>query len=250
MSAATAIAQEPPTANPRLDACVAAPTRACVLDEALIRVRAIEPAEARAGQLAKIADAYADAGNIQAALQVVQSMPADPAERLDALHAIAGAQARAGRASEAKETFIAARELAESIVDQLRRAEALQSLAKAQAEAGMATEAASAVARSVALARTLETRTLEIRALSQCAQTRIDGLLKASAELYVGVGNISDALGAARAIKYDHVLRAQALEAIAEAQARSGSSAQIRAILKEALEAVHAAQTPVLSLVY
>ena len=110
-------------------------------EHALVHALAVEPSENRAAGLGTIAEAQAAAGNVGAALRIAQLIPSDQASRIAALRSIAGAQARLGMASEAKETFTQAHQLAEARANQLGRAEVLYSLAQAEAEAGMAAEA-------------------------------------------------------------------------------------------------------------
>jgi tetratricopeptide (TPR) repeat protein len=80
---------------------------------------------------------------------------------------------------------------------------------------------------------------------SASAESRLDGLLKGLAEQQARAGSVSNALGAARSIKYALSAKAEALQAIAEIQAQSGLQNEASLILKEALEAVHASQTPI-----
>jgi tetratricopeptide (TPR) repeat protein len=205
-----------PIADTSWEICLKVPTRACILDEALIRALSIEPAISGATQLANIAEAHATAGNVQAALRIAHSIPSDQLSRLTALRSIAGAQANLGLAKEAKETFIQAHQLAYALTDQLLRAEALLSIAKAEAEAGMATEATSTFEESLKLAEVLE-----ISASSECAlvpapESRLAKLLMELAEQQARAGSISNSLRAARSIKYDIPIRARALLKIAE----------------------------------
>jgi hypothetical protein len=170
------VAQEPPPSM-SWDACLKAPTRACILDEALVHALAIEPSQktldgtfVRSTQLAKIAEAQAAAGNVQAALRIAQS-------RVIAWRSIAGAQARLGMESEAKETFTQTHQLADALADQLSRAEVLYSLAQGEAEARLAAEATNAFEESLKLAETVAA-TPEVLASSPCmssasAETRL-----------------------------------------------------------------------------
>jgi hypothetical protein len=202
------LAQEP-TPNTSWDACLKAPTRACILDEALVHALAIEPSEkdlngmfVRTTQLGKIAQAQAAAGNVQTALRIAQLIPSDQVSRVTALRSIATTQARLGMASEAKETFTQARQFADALADQLSRAEVLHSLAEGEAEAGMAAEATNAFEESLQLAETVAAIP-EVLASSPCmssasAETRLDGLLKGLAEQQARAGSLSKALRAAR----------------------------------------------------
>jgi tetratricopeptide (TPR) repeat protein len=249
------MAQQPPPST-SWDACLKAPTRACILDEALVHALAIEPSQktldgtfVRSTQLAKIAEAQAAAGNVQAALRIAQLIPSGQASRVTAWRSIAGAQARLRMESEAKETFTQTHQLADALADQLSRAEVLYSLAQGKAEARMAAKGTNAFEESLKLAETVAA-TPELLASSPCmssasAETRLDGLLKVLAEQQARAGSLSDALRAVRSIKYALSVKAEALQAIAEIQARRGLQNEARLILKEALEAVHASQTPI-----
>jgi tetratricopeptide (TPR) repeat protein len=155
------IAQEL-AANPGWETCLQAPTRACILDEALVHSLAIEPSEkdfngmfVRTTQLVQIAQAQGSAGNVQTALRLAQLIPSDQASRVTALGLIAAAQARLGMASEAKETFTQARQFADALADQLSHAEVLHSLAQGEAEAGMAAEATNTFEESLKLAESV-----------------------------------------------------------------------------------------------
>jgi tetratricopeptide (TPR) repeat protein len=240
-----------PAPNTSWDACLKAPTRACILDEALVHALAIEPSEKdldgtflRTTQLGKVAEAQAAADNVQAALRITQLIPSGQASRVTALRSIAGAQARLGMASEAKETFTQARRFADALADQLSRAEVLHSLTQGEAEAGMAAEATNTFEESLKLAETVAA-TPEVLSKLPCmssasAESRLDGLLKGLAEQQARAGSLSNALRAARSIKYELSAKAEALRAIAEIQAQSGLQDEAGRILKEALETVHA----------
>jgi tetratricopeptide (TPR) repeat protein len=234
------MAQEP-AANPGWETCLQAPTRACILDEALVHALAIEPSGNRTAQLgtiAMIAEAQAAAGNVEAALHIAQSIPSDRTLRITPLRAIASAQARLGVAGDAKETFIQARQLADSLPTQLGRAEVLLSLAQAEAEAGLMAEATKAFAESLNLAESPEILAGSSCILSRPAENRLDTLLQRLAEQQARAGTLSNALRAARSIKYVLSAKAEALRAIAEIQAQSGRQDEAGVILKEAVEAL------------
>ena len=214
------------------------------MDEALVHALAVVPSENRTAQLGTIAEAQAAAGNVEAALRIAQLIPSDQASRIAALRSIAGAQARRGMASQAKETFTQAYELAEARASQLGRAEVLYSLAQGEAEAGMAAEATNTFEESLKLAASLA-ETPEILASSPCvlsrsAESKLDGLLKGLAEQQARAGSLSNALRAARSIKYILSAKAEALRAIAEIQAQNGLKDEAGLILKDAMEAAHA----------
>ena len=119
-----------PVTSTSWDTCRAAPSRACLLDEALTRTLSVAPSARLASQLGTIAEAWAAAGNIQTALRIAPLIPSDQASRVTALRSIAGAQARLGLTAEAREMFSQARQIADALEDQLSRAEALKSVAQ------------------------------------------------------------------------------------------------------------------------
>ncbi len=246
-SACPASMAQEPAANPGWETCLQAPTRACILDEALVHALAIEPSEkdldgtfVRTTQLVKIAETQAAAGNVQTALRIAQLIPSDQASRVTALRSIAAAQAGRGMASEAKETFTQARQFADALADQLSHAEVLHSLAQGEAEAGMAAEATNTFEESLKLAESVAA-TPAVLANSPCvnnpagAESRLDSLLKSLAEQQARAGSLSNALGAVRSIVYEPSVRAKALQAIAEIQAQRGQKDAAGQVLKEAL---------------
>jgi hypothetical protein len=123
-----------PAANPSWETCLQAPTRACILDQALIDALSIALSADRASTLATVAEAQAAAGDFQAAFHTAQSIPYDQAPHVSALKSIAVAQVRLGMLDAARATLIEARQLANALVDQLNRAEMLQSIGLAEAE--------------------------------------------------------------------------------------------------------------------
>src|SRR5712671_4392016 len=214
------------------DACRKAPTRACILDEAILLALSVEPSLRRPTQLGKLAELEAAIGNVPAALGIAQSIPPDQPSRVTALSSIGGAQARLGQTNEAKETFDQAHQIALALKDQLDSAEVLQTIAEAEAKAGLTTEAASTLQESLKL-----TETLDIRA-SSCAvyplpEIRLGILLKTLAEQQAKAGNVSDALQAARLIKYHLPSRARAI-----AQAKMGLAEDAAATFDAALQFV------------
>jgi tetratricopeptide (TPR) repeat protein len=233
-------------AGPSWDACLKAPTRACILDEALADALAVESSDARASLLGRVVQALATAGNLQSAFQAAQSIPPDRTmPRLTALQSIANAQIRLGLPRDARETLIQARRLADTLTGQLSRAETLYAIGQLEAEAGMATEAAGAFQESLRLAESLE-----IPAGGNPCQVfpstegQLDQLLKRLAQQQATTGNISDSLRTARLIRYEPRVRAEALRLIAGTQAQIGLKDEAAPTLREALEAAHAAQTP------
>jgi hypothetical protein len=162
-----AVAQNSDTAS-NWKACATAPTRACVLDQALALVLSYRtvtdqpPAEPTtpgaliAVQLKSIAESYANAGDIEAALRVAASISEDHRSLVSALCVIASSQVKLGRPSDAKETLVRVRLVAAQIKDPLDRAEALQFIGKTEAEAGMATEGSSTFEQALTLAETIK----------------------------------------------------------------------------------------------
>jgi len=224
------------------DACVASPTRACILDEALLRVLSLAPVESI--QLGEIAEAQASAGNIETALRVAHSIAPDQRSRVTALRAIAGVQADRGFANDATETFIEAHRLAASLPDRLNSAEALLSVAKAEAGAGMNDAANAGFAESLKLAEAVEIRAGFQCVISASPEDRVDGLLRALAVQQASAGSIAESLTTARLIKYNPQIRADTLRAIAEMRAQGGMNGAAGLILKEAVEAARATLTP------
>jgi hypothetical protein len=149
LSTTMAVAQEATITDVGWDTCARAPTRACVLSEALIHARSVDAADVREGQFERIVDLHAAAGNIRAAMEIAQGIPPGRVSRVKALLSIGSAQSRLDMASESKETFTNARQLADSLADQMTRAEALQLLAKAAGGLGMAAEASGALEDSL-----------------------------------------------------------------------------------------------------
>jgi tetratricopeptide (TPR) repeat protein len=171
-------------ANAGWDACRQAPTRNCILEEALTAMRSVKSSPQSALQLGKVAEAQAAAGNIQGALEIARSIPyyeapdQEQSPRVAALLAIADAQARRGREDEAKETLIEARRVANSLKDQLGRAEALQSISVAQAGRGMAAEAMETFRASLKLAEDVEIQARSRPCGHGPSPQRLDALLR------------------------------------------------------------------------
>jgi hypothetical protein len=202
------------------DRCLQRPTRACILDEALMRALAVGPGASY--QLDKVAEALASAGNIETALRIVHSIPSDQRSRVTALRSIARAQASLGSANEARETFTEAHQLADAFEDPLSRAELLQSIAQAEADAGMAIEAAGTFEASLKIAEAVAIHESSECVVFPAPESRLAVLLKALAGQQARAGNIANALRAARSIKYDQPIRARALQMVAEIQVQHG----------------------------
>jgi tetratricopeptide (TPR) repeat protein len=230
------------------ETCMAAPTRARVLDEALIAARSAEPFQDDddaydlykiAEALGEIAKAQAAAGNIQVALQIAHSIPFEqvlPAEerpRITAFLAIAGAQSRRGLTSDARETLSQARRLAYALRDQLERAESLLSIGKGETEAGMLTEAEATFQETQRLVE--ESLDIPLTLSSRYTFHRAERLLNRLALAQAKAGTFADSLRAARAIRYNIAGRAIALSTVAMAQANAGLAADAAATIKDAI---------------
>jgi tetratricopeptide (TPR) repeat protein len=224
------------------DRCLQRPTRACILDEALMRALVVGPAASY--QLDKVAEALASAGNIETALRIAHSIPSEQRSRVTALRSIARAQANLGSANEAEQTFTEAHQLADAFEDPLSRAELLQSIAEAEADAGMAIEAAGNFEASLKIAEAVAIHESSECVVFPAPESRLAVLLKALAEQQARAGNMTSALRAARSIKYDEPIHARALQMVAEIQVQHGPQAEAGAVLKEALDAARASQTP------
>src|SRR3954453_11777342 len=103
--------------NSDWSSCLNAPSRACILDEALIRALLIGPAASR--ELGDIAELQAVAGNLELARRIAQSIPPDQRARFTALAAVVRAQVTRGEAREAEQTLIQAHRLADAMQDRL-----------------------------------------------------------------------------------------------------------------------------------
>ena len=120
--------------------CFAAPTAACVWDQAITTARGIVKPSRRNAALQYIVRAQAEVGAVEAAMSTARGIEG-PLERVKAFTKIAGAQAEVGAIDAATTT-------ARGIEDPKRRAWAFAHIAKAKAEAG-AFDAAMRTARSI-----------------------------------------------------------------------------------------------------
>jgi tetratricopeptide (TPR) repeat protein len=225
--------------------CVTAPTRPCVLDEALRLIRATEEAQSRSGradfELTSIAGAQAKTGRIDDALQLARSIKnseignlayeyiaealakaGKTSEALRIAHSITGGnrtaillgivrrQAMAGRTSNALQLMQALEH------DDYARAVALAGIAEAQARAGLADEAAATFKRSLALIPSISREFDRVDALSEIAEAQMNaGLTREAAT------SLTQALEVAQAITHT-MQRGGALASIAKARARAG----------------------------
>jgi tetratricopeptide (TPR) repeat protein len=226
------------------ETCVAAPTRVCVLEEALIAALSAGPSQGGALQLGKIVEAQAASGNLQVALEIAQSIPSGEQPRITALAAIAGAQSRHGLASDAGETLTQARRLAYALKNQLERAEALQSIGESESEAGMVTEAEATFRETLRQVESLDIPPSLSRCTFPTPEERVEAVLKRLALRQDKAGNIADSLRTALTIRYDFAGRVEALRAVADMQAQAGRADEAGVILKEAQETVRASGTP------
>jgi tetratricopeptide (TPR) repeat protein len=224
------------------DKCLQAPTRACILDEAM--VRALMDGPVGSYQVGQVAEAQASAGNFETALRIAHSIPPGQKPRVTALRSIARAQASLGSVNKARQTFIEAHQLADAFESQLSHAELLLTIAQAETAAGMATEATGTFDASLKIAEAVEIHESPECVVFPEPESRLSALLKALAEQQARAGNVPDALRAARAIKYDESTRARALQIVAEIQVQRGLQNEAGTVLKEALDAARASQTP------
>ena len=223
--------------------CLNAPNRACVLDEALWRALLVGPAAA-SRELGEVAELQAAAGNLELARRIAQSIPPEQRARVIALAAIVRAQAGRGDAAGAEQTLIQAHRVADAMQDRLTRAEALLSIGQAEADAAMAAEATRALSDSVTQAEGVEIRAAPACMLMSAPEDRLDGVFRVAAEQLAKAGDIPGAIRAVRLIFYKPHLRTEALQRIGEIAAGDGRQSEAAAILRDAVEAARAAQTP------
>jgi hypothetical protein len=214
------------------DACLETPVRACVLDEALALALPVD-GRWRAAALGRIAEAWAKAGDIDQALRVATVVTGS--SRNVALVTVAGALSKAGRFEEALQ-------LTYALQDRLRQAEALHTIAKAQAESGAAA-AADTFDQALQSAQSVRIEWGSPgEAVVPTPEQQLDRLLRDMAIERADAGHIMQALQIARSIRYDPTYRAEALSAVAAAQANAGMASE--ATLDEALETVLRAHSP------
>jgi hypothetical protein len=137
-------------------ACIAAPTRKCIIDEAFRLAQSIKDEPSRGWALAEIARARANLGLRGEALELALSITV-PWRRAEALCYIAAAQAKDGLTKEAGVTFAQAVHTARSTGgSKAEFAEALAVIAEAQARAGFPREAAATFKQSLALVQAIK----------------------------------------------------------------------------------------------
>jgi len=223
-NAQTLLAQADPRAEAGWATCIDAPTRRCVLDQAVriaestkndpptktlraLRFNAllsIAEAQARIGLSKEAVAAFAQ---LQAEAESIATEWAAPLSWFPFIK-IAAAMARAGMAQQARET-------AQSFKDEAVRGLSLEAIAKAQAKAGMIQEA-----RETVRSLTDDLSILQVLLAITQSQAR--------------AGLIDEARKTAESIKLDSY-RAEALAAIAEAEARAGRGKQAAATFNRAM---------------
>jgi len=135
---------------------VAAPTRNCILHEALRVAQSIKDEPSRGWALAEIARGQANLGLREQARELALSI-AVPWRRAEALSYVAEAQAKAGLAKEAGATFVQAVRTAQSAgIGNSESAEALAVIAEGQAKAGLARDAVATFKQALRLVQTIK----------------------------------------------------------------------------------------------
>jgi tetratricopeptide (TPR) repeat protein len=218
------------------DTCLKAPVRACVLDEALALALPIDAKQQRANLLGSITEAWAKGGDVDQALRVAKLIPEGPP--IFVLHAIAEAQAKAGRRKDAGETIEQALELAYSLKDRLQQAYWLDAIARTQMETGATAEAAVTFDQALQSAQSFRIDARPGSLAFWFPAQSLDGLLKGLASEQADAGQIVEALQTARSIKHDVKARADALRAVSAVQTKVGLTREAAATLDEALAAV------------
>jgi len=226
------------------DACLKAPGRACILDKALALALPVDGNLRRAELLHSIARAWAKAGDLDHALQIVKLIPDGHVLNISTFRAIAEAQARAGRTKDAGETFEQALQLTYSWKDRLQQAEALHAIAKTQAESGATAEAVETFDLALQSALSVRIDGQPGGPVLMFFVLRLDHLLKDMATEQADAGQIAEALQSARSINYDLKARAEALSAIAAVQTKAGLTREATATLDEALQVVREVRSP------
>jgi len=215
------------------DACIATPTRSCVLREALVTASA--SATPSSYQLGRIAEAYVRAGDIDTAFRIIPLIHGDGLARASVLRSVASAEAKNGRIDKARDIFAQALLLADTIEAPLARVEARLSIAKDEEAAGFTAEANSLFTTTRELAETVEIKPAPDRGCTMPSQEdRLAVVLGGLARHDAKVGDLRQALELARRIQYSPSMRAAALQAIAEIMAGAGRSDDAHDILNEA----------------
>jgi tetratricopeptide (TPR) repeat protein len=136
-------------------ACMAAPSRDCIFDEALRVAQSIKDEPSRAWALAEIARGQANVGLRDEAVELALSITV-PWRRAEALSYVAEAQAREGLKKEAGVTFAQAVQAAKTSGDRKGEgAEALAVIAAAQAKTGFTREAIATYKQALQLVQSI-----------------------------------------------------------------------------------------------
>ncbi len=144
-----------PTPDANWTTCLAAPTRDCIIDEALRVAQSSKDDPSRAWALAEVARARANLGARDQALELALSITV-PWRRAAALSYIAAAQAKAGLTKEAAGTFTQAVQTAQSAGSgKAEAAEALAVIAEAEAQAGFTREAVATFKQALRLVQSI-----------------------------------------------------------------------------------------------
>jgi len=218
--------------------CLKAPSRDCILDEALMRALLVGPAASQ--ELGDIAGMQAAAGHLELAQRIAQSIPGEQRARVIALGAIVRAQLGRGEAGDAEQTLAQAHRVADAMQDRLTRAEALLSIGQVEADAGMAAAASRTFSDSVAQADAVEIRADSTCLLMTAPEDRLDSLYRVVAEYLAKAGDIGGSVRVARSIIYKPHLRSEALRVIGEIAAHDGRPGDAAAMLREAVDAARA----------
>jgi tetratricopeptide (TPR) repeat protein len=155
-----AVICSPCSAQPAPDedwrSCFAAPTRDCILDEALQLARAIKDDPSRGWALAEIVRGRANLGLRDEALELASSITV-PWRRAEALSYVAEAQAKHGLTKEAGITFGRAVQTAQSTGSSKgESAEALAVIAESQVKAGFTREAVATFKQALQLVHSIK----------------------------------------------------------------------------------------------
>jgi hypothetical protein len=191
--------------------------------------------------VATVAQTWAQAGEIDRALELATQVPDRLLVRIAVLREIAAAHARAALREQAEATFGEAMQLASGWKDALQRADALYAIARAEATAGM--RAAADTTYDQALQSAEDDRIVgeKGRVTLPMPEWRLALLLRELAIRQAEVGDMAHALQIARSIAYDSQNRARTLLTLADRQMRAGFAAE--ATLDEALVAEHDARS-------
>ena len=183
----------------------------------------------RASAFAQIAQAQAQAGNIRDASATAQRIEGDDFQRAFTFAQIAQAQAQAGNIRDAEESFSKALAIAQRIEgDDFRRASVFAQIARAQAQAGNIRDAEGSFSKAWASVQRIEHDSDRVLAFSAIAQAQAQA------------GNIRDALATAQRIEGDDTadsIRASVFAQIAQVLAQAGNIRDAEESISKALAA-------------